>query len=83
MSDETTIPLKQETPETVSHVEDVLLVSKRLHVSVRGFIGLLVVSTMCYMSLMGVKIEEPLYSMGLLVVGILFGQKKPRDPVNQ
>jgi hypothetical protein len=42
--------------------------------SVRALICLIVVCTICYMSVAGKKIDEPLYSLGNMVIGYYFGQ---------
>lgn len=47
-----------------------------LGVSVRSWIALLLVYTVCLMAAHGAKIEEPLYSALLVVLGFLYGQKK-------
>lgn len=63
--------------------------SRVMGVSVRGWIALLLTSTVCAMNLAALwptlhgvsqfvlKIEEPLYSGWLLALGFYFGQKKP------
>lgn len=49
--------------------------SKLGKISMRAWLALLMVSTMCLMSACEVKIEEPLYSAVLLSLGFYFGQK--------
>ncbi len=44
-------------------------------ISVRAFLSLLLTFTICFMSGVGMKVAEPLYSMGLLALGFYFGQK--------
>jgi hypothetical protein len=45
-------------------------------ISIRAWIALIFVATVCYMSVFSVKqIEEPLYSLATLAVGFYFGQK--------
>lgn len=44
-------------------------------VSVRGLVTILVVLTICVLSALKIEIQEPLYSLGALVVGFYFGQK--------
>jgi hypothetical protein len=50
--------------------------SKILGVSVRGIIVLLVVATVCLMSLGGLTVVEPLYTLAGLTVGYYFGQAR-------
>lgn len=49
--------------------------SKIFGVSIRGFIVTVLVFTVCAMSLMTMKIDEPLYSAFMLALGFYFGQK--------
>lgn len=49
--------------------------SKLGKISMRAWLALLMVSTMCLMSACEVTIEEPLYSAVLLSLGFYFGQK--------
>lgn len=41
--------------------------------SVRAIIALMVIFTICYMSLMAMPITEPLHTLGATVIGFLFG----------
>lgn len=50
--------------------------SKIFDVSVRSLLTLLVVATVCLMSVWGLKIEEPLYTLVGMIVGYYFGQSK-------
>lgn len=52
--------------------------SKILGVSVRAWIAVLVVGTVCGMQACGLKVDEPLYSLVLLTTGFYFGQKTPQ-----
>lgn len=53
--------------------------SRILGVSVRGWIALIVVSTVCAMSMGAIEVKEPLYTLAGLVVGFYFGQShKPQ-----
>ena len=47
-----------------------------LNVSIRAWIVLMLVGTVCYMSLLMLEVKEPLYSLVSLAVGYYFGQKK-------
>ena len=49
--------------------------SKIMNVSLRGWLALLLVLTVCVMSGLSMAITEPLYSMALLALGYYFGQK--------
>jgi len=49
--------------------------SKFLGVSIRGWITVLMVTTACGMSALGLKVEEPLYSGFLMGLGFYLGQK--------
>ena len=50
--------------------------SKLFGCSIRGLIVLLVVTTVCIMSWMARKVEEPLYTLVGLTVGYYFGQNQ-------
>lgn len=45
-------------------------------VSFRGILALIVIATVCIMAYMGKKVEEPIYSLVLIVSGAYFGQSK-------
>lgn len=45
-------------------------------ISIRAILAAMLVATMCTMHLLGKKVEEPLYSATLTVLGLYFGQKK-------
>lgn len=53
--------------------------SHMFNVSLRGWIALLVVATVCVMSYRQLEIKEPLYTLAGLVVGFYFGQTKPKN----
>lgn len=46
------------------------------NVSIRGWIAISLTATTCGMSIAGMTVEEPLYSLVLLAIGFYFGQKK-------
>jgi hypothetical protein len=50
--------------------------SKAFNVSLRGWVCLLVVATICYMSIAQIEIKEPLYTLGGMVIGYYFAQSK-------
>jgi hypothetical protein len=55
--------------------------SQLMSVSMRGWITVIVVCTICGMEIFKIGISEPLYSMSLIIVGFYFGQKaKPQPP---
>lgn len=53
--------------------------SKILGVSVRAWITVLLVSTVCSMSLAEIEVKEPLYSLAGMAVGFYLGQKIQKD----
>lgn len=70
MDDQTQISEKPNAPKDHSHF---------FSLSLRGLITLSVVWTVCGMSVVGIKIEEPLYTLVGLCVGYYFGQgNKPK-----
>lgn len=69
MSEETEILVKEEARE-----------SKLGSLSVRGLITLIVVVTVCGMSLGKIDVKEPLYTMVGLVVGFYFAQREKPKP---
>ncbi len=46
-----------------------------LQISVRAWIALILVSTVCFMAVFEKPIEEPLYSLSIMAIGFYFGQK--------
>jgi hypothetical protein len=49
------------------------------NVSMRAWLALIIVLAACWMSLTGLKVEEPLYTMVISVLGLYFGQReKPK-----
>ena len=46
-------------------------------VSIRAWIAVLVIGTVCFMSIREISIKEPLYTLAGLVVGFYFGQNPP------
>lgn len=52
--------------------------SRILGISLRGWIALMVMVTICGMSISALEVKEPLYTLAGLIVGFYFGQdKKP------
>lgn len=51
--------------------------SELFGVSIRGWLTVVVVSTVCAMQACGLKVEEPLYSLVLMASGFYLGQKNP------
>jgi len=49
--------------------------SKVFGVSTRGWIAVIIVTTVCILSGFRIEIKEPLYGMALLSIGWYFGQK--------
>lgn len=52
-------------------------------VSVRAWLVILIVGTVCYMSIKALKVEEPLYSLALVASGYYFGRQsgQPKPPL--
>ena len=53
--------------------------SRAFGISVRGWIAIIVVLTVCAMSVGKIEVKEPLYTLAGLVVGFYFGQN-PNAP---
>lgn len=49
--------------------------SELLGVSIRAWTLLILVTTVCVMSVIGIEVKEPLYTLVGLAVGFYFGQK--------
>lgn len=49
--------------------------SRLFGVSIRGWLAVLLVITICAMSLFAMEIKEPLYTLGGMAVGFYLGQK--------
>lgn len=44
-------------------------------VSIRAWLAVMLVSTVCAMAVMSNPVDEPLYSLSIMSVGFYFGQK--------
>ncbi len=66
MNDETTPPFKLSKE------------SKLFGCSVRGLLVIMIVGTVCYMSVVGIIVSEPLYTLVGLTVGYYFGQNQSK-----
>ena len=64
--------VKPESAETQHH-------SIAFGISIRGWIAMIVIGTVCFMSIRETTIKEPLYTLAGLVVGFYFGQN-PNKP---
>jgi hypothetical protein len=53
--------------------------SSILGVSIRGWIAMVVVATICLMSGLKIDIKEPLYTLAGLIVGFYFGQNPKKS----
>lgn len=51
--------------------------SKAFNVSVRAWGFLIIITTVCIMSTLGRKIEEPLYTMAGMIIAYYYAQKEP------
>jgi hypothetical protein len=49
--------------------------SKLLGVSIRAWLAVLTVGTICAMQAAGMEVKEPLYTLGGMALGFYFGQK--------
>lgn len=45
-------------------------------VSVRAILAIMLTVTVCAMHIYGKKVEEPLYTLSTMAIGLYFGQKK-------
>lgn len=50
-----------------------------LGISVRGWLAAVIICTVCGMSFFNVKVQEPLYSLVLVVSAFYFGQKTKKS----
>jgi len=50
--------------------------SRILFVSVRGWLALLAIATVCAMGIMEKTVTEPLYTLSVAIVSFYYGQKK-------
>jgi hypothetical protein len=50
--------------------------SRIFGLSLRGWIAFIVIYTICLMSLIGLEVKEPLYTLAGMVVAFYFGQEK-------
>lgn len=55
--------------------------SKIYGVSMRGWLALLITATVCSMSLIKIKVDEPLYTLCTVAIGFYFGQKTGQSGV--
>ncbi len=65
--------MEEDTSHTPRPVADT---SRIGGVSLRGWIALLVVLTVCVMSVLALDVKEPLYTLAGLIVGFYFGQNQ-------
>lgn len=57
--------------------------SKIFGVSVRGWLAILTVSTLCGMAVCKIKVDEPFYTIVISIVSFYFGQKSNGDKKNE
>lgn len=81
MDDQTQFKQKQELGEFNGNAESQKPTESHLfNMSVRAWIALMVVGTVCYMSIAQIIVKEPLYTLAGLIVGFFFGQAiKPKS----
>lgn len=53
--------------------------SKFLGISIRGWLAIITVLTLCVMSFLGKKVEEPFYTIVISIVSFYFGQARKTD----
>jgi len=62
--------------------------SQFLGVTMRGWIAIALVVTVCIMSLLKIKVEEPLYTLVMMAVSFYLGSKstmmkvEPKEPIS-
>lgn len=49
-----------------------------LKISIRGWLAIIVVVTVCIMSFLLIEVKEPLYTLAGLIVGFYFGQNQKK-----
>ncbi len=69
---------KVEVQEIATASESEGTTSVAFGISIRAWLSLFLVWTICAMSVLRIEVTEPLYSMGLLALGFYFGQKGPK-----
>jgi len=57
--------------------------SKILGVSIRGWLAILLTTTVCGMSILRVEVKEPLYTVIVMALSFYFGQKTAGSNGNQ
>lgn len=75
MSDETQSITKSPVDNKTVNPE-----SQLMSVSIRGWLALLSVFTVCLMSLLKIPVTEPLYTMTGMMIAFYYGQNKPAIP---
>jgi hypothetical protein len=73
---ETQINKTSETPTPPKPVNDS---STIFGVSIRGWIAIVVIFTVCLMSGLKIAITEPLYTLAGLIIGFYFGQNPKKQ----
>lgn len=78
MKDETAPPFEPETTGDTKREKP--SESHIFNLSARAFIAVMVIGTVCYMSIAGTDVKEPLYTLAGLIAGFFFGQAtKPKS----
>lgn len=54
--------------------------SQLFGVSIRGWLAVLTVMTLCVMAFMKIKVDEPFYTIVISIVSFYFGQKTGNTP---
>lgn len=74
MADETNITQPAKAPEVAEEADSVVDHSTAFGISIRGWIAIAVILTVCGMSIGQIDIKEPLYTLAGLIVGFYYGQ---------
>lgn len=58
--------------------------SALMSISIRGWLALIVIFTVCLMSLMKIEVKEPLYTMTGMMIAFYYAQNKqpPKPPTS-
>ncbi len=67
--------LKEESAPLRPMTELEGMTSSIFHISLRGWLALILVVTVCYMAIMQIEVKEPLYTLATMALGFYFGQK--------
>lgn len=63
-------------PETLQRAESEPHHSVLFGISLRGWIAVIIVLTVCVMSILALEVKEPLYTLAGMVIGYYYAQNK-------